>query len=55
MTEKELEQQFDKEFECECRERVCDFRDCCECEVYFEAYEDYRQELGYEPRILVGL
>ena len=54
MTEDELLVQFKKEFERDCYSLSCEARDCCECSDFWEYFEDYKEELGYLPKIRVG-
>ncbi len=53
MTDDELEKEFNKFFWSElyqdCYVLSCEACDCCECSTYQEAFEEYRQELGYAP------
>ncbi len=50
MTEEELLKQFHNVFEMrDCYEPICELRDCCECSIYKDAFEEYIQELGYKP------
>ncbi len=55
MTNDELLEQFDKDFERDCYALSCELRDCCECSTYWECFEEYKQELGFIPTTRVGL
>lgn len=55
MTNDELLKRFDKEFERDCYDISCELRDCCECSIYEECFEEYKQELGFTPTIRVGI
>lgn len=56
MTEKELVIKFDEEFDRDfCYDDSCENRACWECSTYKECFEQFREDLGYAPRITVGL
>ena len=49
MTNEELLEQFDKDFERDCYDPSCESRDCCECRTYHDCFEQYKEDLGYVP------
>ena len=56
MTESELLEEFKKDYDFDdCYERACDFYDCTECKTFLDCFEEYKEALGYMPKIRVGL
>lgn len=48
MTDNELKKDFDKLFDSDikidCWENLCELRNCCECHIYSDAFEEYKNE-----------
>ena len=56
MTEDELLEEFKKDYEYDdCYDRTCELRDCSECSTFWDSFEEYKEALGYMPKIRVGL